>query len=114
MGVINYRPLEKLNLTLSGSYTVSDGGMDALSDYSALCNQLADMVSYSYDLHTVHTYSDLDITQKEVSVQAAYRLDDNFTLGAGISYMRYDDAEPYLYDGSGDAYFVSIGMSYTP
>ncbi len=114
MGVINYRPMKQLNLTLSGSYTTSDGGMDSLSDYSALCSQLTDMVNYNYDLHTVHTYSDLDITQKEVSLQAAYNLDDNFTLRCGLGYMKYDDAEPYLYDGTGDAYFMSIGMSYTP
>ncbi len=110
MGVINYRPLEKLNLTLSGSYTTSEGGMDSLADYSALCE---DMANYSYDLHTVHTYSDMDITQKEVSFQAAYELNDNFSLGGTVSYMKYDDDEPYLYDGTGDVYFVTIGMSYT-
>ncbi len=114
MGAINYRPVEKLNLTLSGAYTDSDSGMDQLSDYSELCEQLAGMSAYNYDLHTVHTYSELDIKQTEVSLQAIYQLDKHLALGCGFSYLRYDDESPYLYDGSGKAYLANFSVSYYP
>ena len=106
--------MKKLNLTLSGTYTDSDAGMDQLSNYSELCAELAGMSSYSYDLHTVHTYSNLDITQTEVTLQAVYQLDKHFSLGCGGSFLRYDDVSPYLYDGSGKAYLASFNVTYTP
>lgn len=114
MAAVNYRPLEKLNLTLSGTYTDSDSGMDRLGDYSELCEELAGMEAYNYDLHTVHTYSDLSIEQTELSLRASYQLDENLSLGCGLSYMEYDDNEPYLFDGSGEAYLANFSISYYP
>lgn len=113
-GAVNFRPVKKLNLTLSATYTDSDAGMDRLSDYSELCATLAGMDAYSYDLHTVHTYSDLDITQTELTLQAVYQLDKHFSLGCGGSFLRYDDASPYLFDGSGKAYLANFSVMYFP
>lgn len=114
MAAVNYRPMEKLNLTLSGTYTDSESGMDRLQDYSALCEKLAGMGAYNYDLSTVHTYSELNIAQTDISLQASYQLDENLSLGCGFTYLEYDDDEPYLYDGTGEAYLTHFSISYFP
>lgn len=67
---------------------------------------------YDYDLSTVDEYSDLDIQQIDLSVGANYQVDDNFSLGLGFTYLRYDDDEPYLYDGTGEAYIYNVNMTY--
>jgi len=114
MAAVNYRPTEKLNLTLSGTYTDSDSGMDSLADYTELCAQMAGMSSYHYDLHLVDSYSELDIAQTDISLNAVYALDEDFSIGCGLSYLDYEDDKPYLYDGSGDAYFVTLSLTYYP
>ena len=85
--------------------------MDQLNDYTNVVPD--DMTgSYDYDLSTVHNYSDLDIQQIDLSVAADYQVDDNFSVGLGFTYLRYDDDEPYLYDGTGEAYITNVSVSY--
>ncbi len=68
--------------------------------------------SYDFDLSTVDNQSDLDIQQWDLSVGADYKVDDNFSVGLGFTYLRYDDDEPYLYDGTGDAYITNISVAF--
>ena len=105
---INYLPTERLSLTFSGTYTDSEAEMDQLRNYSGL----TEPANYDYDLSTVHEYSDLDIRQIDLSVGADYKVDDNFSLGLGFTYLRYDDDEPYLYDGTGEACIYNGSVSY--
>lgn len=85
--------------------------MDQMSDYSGVV-PAALAGSYDYDLSTVHEYSDLDIRQIDLSVGADYKVDDNFLVGLGFTYLRYEDDEPYLYDGTGDACIYNVSVSY--
>lgn len=78
---INYLLNERLNLSLTGTYTQSDAEMDQLRNYSGL----PEPASYDYDLSTVDEYSDLDIRQIDLSVGASYQVDDNFSLGLGFT-----------------------------
>lgn len=84
--------------------------MEQLRDYSPFC----EIENYSYDLSSVHNYSDLDISQTELSLKADYQVDKNLSLGCGVSYLRYEDDAPYLFDGSGDAYLAQLTISYYP
>jgi len=107
---MNYLLNERLNLSLTGTYTQSDAEMNELRNYSGLHGTIAG--SYDYNLSTVDNYSDLDIRQIDVSVGADYKVDDNFSVGLGFTYLRYEDDEPYLYDGTGDACIYNVSMSY--
>jgi long-subunit fatty acid transport protein len=97
---------EKFNLSFSGTYTDAEAEMDQI-DFSS--NALA---GYDFDLSTVDEYSDLDIQQIDLSVGANYQVDDNFSVGLGFTYLRYDDDEPYLYDGTGVAYISNMNVSF--
>jgi len=107
---INYLFNERLNLSLTGTYTQSDAEMDQLRNYSGL----TEPASYDYDLSSVDEYSDLDIRQIDVSVGADYKVDDNFSVGFGFTYLEYDDDERggYRHDDSGDAYIANVSVSY--
>lgn len=85
--------------------------MDQLNEYTDVVPG-AMTGSYDYDLSTVHEYSDLDIQQIDLSVGADYQVDDNFSVGLGFTYLRYDDDEPYLDDGTGEAYITNVSVSY--
>lgn len=102
----NYLVTQRFNLSFSGTYTDAAAEMDQI-DFSS--NALA---GYDFDLSTVDEYSDLDIQQIDLSVGANYQVDDNFSVGLGFTYLQYDDDEPYLYDGTGQAYISSVNVSY--
>lgn len=68
--------------------------------------------NYDYDLSDIEQYSDLDISQIEISANAAYMFNDNVSLNLGFTYLRYDDDEPYLEDGTGEAYITNFSVSY--
>lgn len=97
---------EKLNLSFTGTYTNSTAEMDQIHFSST------DLANYDFDLSTVHTYSDLDVAQTDLSVAANYQIDDNISVGCGFTYLRYDDDEPYLDDGTGEAYITNVSVSY--
>jgi len=107
---INYLLNERLNLSLTGTYTQSDAEMDQMRNYGGL----TEPTNCDYDLSTVDEYSDLDIRQIDVSVGADYKVDDNFSVGLGFTYLRYEDDErgAYRHDDSGDAYISNITVSY--
>jgi len=102
----NYVVNEKLNLSFTGTYTDSEAEMDQI-DFSS-----ADLANYDFDLSTVHTYSDLHVAQTDLSVAANYKVNNNTSVGCGFSYLRYDDDEPYLDDGTGEAYMSNVSVSY--
>ena len=108
---MNYLLTERLNLSLTGTYTDSEAEMDQLQNYTGLHEGNIDTV-YDYDLSTADEYSDLDIQQIDLSVAANYQVDDNCSVGLGFTYLRYDDDEPYLYDGTGEGYISNINVSY--
>jgi hypothetical protein len=107
----NYLVNEKLNLSFTGTYTDSTAEMDQLNDYTSSV-PAAMAATYDYDLSTVHTYSDLDVAQTDLSVAANYQVADNVSVGCGFTYLRYDDDEPYLEDGAGEAYITDLSVSY--
>ncbi len=84
--------------------------MEQLRDYTPFC----EIPNYNYDLSLVHTYSDLDISQTELALKADYQWDKNLSFGCGVTYLRYEDDAPYLFDGSGDAYLAHLTVSYYP
>ena len=101
-----------LNLSLTGTYTESEAEMDQMRNFGIPAGMPA--ASYDYDLSTVDNYSDLDIRQIDLSVGADYKVDDNFSLGLGFTYLRYEDNEcgAHRHDDSGDACIYNVSMSY--
>jgi len=86
--------------------------MNELRNYSGLHGTIAG--GYDYNLSTVDNYSDLDIRQIDLSVGADYKVDDNFSVGLGFTYLRYEDDErgAERHDDSGDACIYNVSVSY--
>ena len=104
----NYTPIERLDLSLTASYTKSTAKMGRIGFSSdALSGHDCD-----FDLSGVDEYSSLDIDQIGVTFDADYRISKKWTAGIGLGYEKYEDNDPYLEDGSGDNFSVLVGLTY--
>ena len=109
---INYIPIEKWNLSFTGTYTDSKVGMEQMKDYSGLHDPISG--GYDYDLSTVHEYSDLDIRQLDLSINVDYQMRDNLLLGCGVTYLSYEDDASYVYgDDTGSVYITNLNVAYS-
>jgi len=113
----NYKPAAKWDISLSGTYTYSQAEMDMIT-FDNINGQLGfdpatnGMSMYDYNLSKVHTYSDLEIQQWDVSFGVTYQVSTKTSLSAGINYMSYDEDEQYLADESGSAYSGVVNLAY--
>ena len=88
-------------------YTTSKGS------YEAVMLELPDEVvdHADYDFSAVHTYSDLDFKQLEVTGRADREVSENVSLYLGVSYFDLQDGEPYVYgDQDGNVLFTQAGF----
>ncbi len=68
--------------------------------------------NYEYDLSEVNDYSDIEMKSLDLTVGASYKIGAHFAVSAEYTYLYYNEAEYYLYDGSGDVQFGSLSVSY--
>lgn len=67
---------------------------------------------YEYDLSEVNDYSDIEMKSLDLTVGASYKIGMHFAVSAEYTYLYYNEAEYYLYDGSGDVQAGSLSFSY--
>jgi|GEM_PF-1967561 len=67
---------------------------------------------YSYDVSEIDDYSDIEMKSLDLTVGASYKIGAHFAVSAEYTYLYYNEAEYYLYDGSGDVQFGSLSVSY--
>jgi hypothetical protein len=113
----NLQPIAKLNLSLTGAYTYSEGRMDMIN-FENVNGQLgfdpvtSSIVMYDYNFTEVDTYSDLNINRWDVILGGTYQLTSRLALSAGINYMYYNEDATYLADESGSAYIAMMDLTY--
>ena len=110
LAALNYLINSKLTVGVSSSYTDSKAKISNLAfDISQVSGTPA---GYDYDVSDVDTYSELDIQQFDFAITADYSIRENISMNIGFNYRRYDDDEPYLEDGTGEAYISNISLLY--
>lgn len=108
----NVRLGERLKVGLDASYIVTDEGMNQLL-MGVPADVLARLKFSSYDLDQLHTYSDLDSRQWDVSLRGEARLTPKLSGVASYSFLDYDDSSPYLEDLTGTLNLLSVGLKYS-
>lgn len=103
-------PTEKLSFTVAGSYTDSKAEMDSLIFQEPSADLAAGL--YDYDLSTVNHYSDLDIQEYGIELDASYDITPELALGIGGAVYIYEDDAPYLFDDSGELYIGRVSLNY--
>ena len=68
--------------------------------------------AYDYDLSGVPEYSDLDIHQLGLELDATYQIKQDLALGVGFSMNIYQDNDPYVFDDDGKLYVVGASLNY--
>ncbi|MCD6353643.1 MAG: MtrB/PioB family outer membrane beta-barrel protein [Proteobacteria bacterium] len=110
LAALNYQVNQKLTVGISSSYSDSKAKIrDLVFDSTQVSGTPA---GYNYDLSEVDNYSELDIQQLDFAINADYRVRENISMNIGFNYRRYDDDEPYLEDGTGEAYLTNISLLY--
>ena len=106
-------PTEKLSFTLTGTYTDSTAEIDSITfnenDPLAVANSAG---GYDYDFSGVEEYSDLDIQQFGLELDATYQINPDLALGVGFSMQIYNDDDPYLFDDEGELYVLAASLNY--
>ena len=114
MAGIRFEPAKRFEMGLGLSLTQSEAAMEPFD----IADQAADSVETHpptlYDFSQVHTYSDLDTTRLEGTVDARYSIRDDFWLTLLFRHIDYDDDAPYMYDTSGtlQLYTMALGWSF--
>lgn len=101
-------PIEKVAVTLTGSYTNSRAEMESLS----FIDPAYAPAGYDYNLSSVDDYSDIKIVQYNFDLDAQYDITPNLALGVGGSVYIYEDNESYLSDDSGELYVARASLHY--
>jgi hypothetical protein len=101
-----------VTLGADASYTLASESMDAI-DLSASPEVLERLHWSTYDLSTIHEYSDLDASSWDVTVRGEVRLAGNIAGTASYTYLDYDDDAPYLADLSGRLDIFQLGLRWT-
>lgn len=98
---------EKFNVNFANTYTNSKADLGGINFSNNTFSP-----NYDFDLSEIDQYSDLNIKQIDVSAGADYQINDNFALNLGFTYRRYADDDPYVEDGTGEAYITNFSVSY--
>jgi hypothetical protein len=109
---LNTNATEKLQLGFDIVYTNSDAALDEVGLNGA--EWVATHPAQLYDFSDTDTYSDLDISRLEMTLNARYALSESSWLNGYYRYADFQDDAPYLYDttGSVDEYGLSVGTSF--
>lgn len=103
---------ERVKIGVDATYIVTDEGMSQLL-LGVPPDVLARLKFSSYDLDQLHTYSDLESRQWDVSLRGEARLTPKLSGVASYSFLDHDDSSPYLEDLTGTLSLVSVGLRYS-
>jgi len=103
-------PVEALTLGLDLVYTLSKAGLDPLA--LAAPEWSATHPAQSYDFSRTHTYSDQDLAQLEVGLDARYRINQAFWVDARYRHAKLDDDDPYIVDIGGELNSVTLAVGH--
>jgi hypothetical protein len=108
MAGVHVKPTERFGLGLHFSWTESEAGMRQLEIDGG--EYLDTHPTVVYDFSNSHTYSALDLSRREGSISAGYKVNETVNVKLKYHWINFDDNEPYLYDTSGsiDSYFAAL------
>jgi len=108
---LNIEANDKIRYNIATSWNSSDGAIGQFFFDTTQANQttLAGMPSsYTYDMSTFTTYSDLDIRYWDVAVTRDVTIRPDASWRISVGYRKYSDKSPYLEDETGHVFFTSI------
>ncbi len=115
-----FNPMKRLSLNLDASYTKSTSDFDALhfpgppAGFTTWNNPSPVWsVAYTTDYTGFEDYSDLDQSRFECSLGCNVQLYKALELAGVVTYRKYTDDEPYLYDADGELWIFNVGLNYT-
>jgi hypothetical protein len=115
-----FTPTKRVSLNLDASYTKSKSDFDAIhfpgppAGFTTWNNPSpAWSVAYTTDYTGFEDYSDLDQSRFECSLGCNVQLYKALELAGVVTYRKYTDDEPYLYDADGNLWIINVGLNYT-
>jgi hypothetical protein len=105
-----WMPSQRWNLRLGGWVTQSKAAFESLTlDLPEEVVAIGD-----YDFSQVHTYSDLEYLEYEVSLRGEYGIGSSSSLYGRVAYYDLTDDEPWVYgDVGGSVLRTEVGLSST-
>ena len=109
---INSNATEKLQVGFDIVYTNSDASLDEVGLNGG--TWVATHPAQLYDLSDMDTYSDLDQSRLEMTLNGRYAFAKQYWMSGYYRYADYQDDAPYLYDTTGgvDEIGLSVGRSF--
>ena len=113
-------PTKRISLNVDATYTKSTAkftsihfpgppaGFTTWNDPSPVWR-----VAYTTDYSGFNDYSDLDQSRFECSLGCNVHLYKALNLAGVVTYRKYTDDEPYLYDADGRLWVFNVGLNYT-
>jgi hypothetical protein len=100
-------PSEDWSLSVDGALTMSEASFDPIQlELPERTVAIAD-----YDFSKIPEYSDLEVTQLEISGRATRDISEHTSFYVGAAYYDLDDKAPYTYgDMSGSATYAYSGL----
>lgn len=111
IGGFSVKPNDRITVGFDLAWNSSDAGLDPFV-FSVPAEYLAANPNQSYDFSLSNTYSDLDVTRWEASLNARYQASDALFLTGSYRRADYQDDAPYLYDTSGSLELYSLGLGW--
>lgn len=109
---IRSNPAERISVGVDAVWTSSRAGLDPLR--LAAPDWAATHPAQSYDFSLTDGYSDLNVGRLDVTLDARYRLPNDFWLDGQFRHARSNDREIYLLDNSGrmNLWSFSVGRAF--
>ncbi len=115
-----FTPTKRVSLNLDTSYTKSKADFDSihLSNLSPGYTTFNDpspsfAAGFDLDFSGYPDYSDLDQSRFDCSLGCNIQLYKALELAGVVTYRKYTDDEPYLYDADGTLWIFNVGLNYT-
>jgi len=115
-----FTPTKRVSLNFDVSYSKSEADFDSVNfsgppaGYTTFNNPSpAWQAGYNLDFSGFNDYSDLDQSRFECSLGCNIQLYKALALAGVVTYRKYTDDEPYLYDADGTLWIFNVGLTYT-
>jgi len=115
-----FTPTNRVSLNLDASYTKSDADFDSVhmsappAGYTTFNDPSPSMdAAFDMDFSGYPDYSDLNQSRFECSLGCNVKLYKALELAGVVTYRKYTDDEPYLYDADGELWIINVGLNYT-
>lgn len=110
MGGLRFRPDGPLDVLLDVAWNSSDAGLDAFA--LPADEYVATHPPTAYDFSSTHTYSNLDLSRLEASLEGRWDVSDDTWLRLRYRWIDFDDDDPYLFDVTGSLGIVTAAFGW--